>query len=152
MLDTACVFLPKTDTNTKVNPMQIQSIVPVITTHKLAETRAFYVKHLGFEVSFDHEHYVGLRAGPKGAPELGFMKAGSPHDGHFDGSGVTFSFRVPDADAVHARLAKAGVTIVESLQDHPWGARGFMTRDPNGVMLMISHPIPVAMEFQASVR
>src|SRR6185295_4562202 len=50
-----------------------RSIVPCVTTDKMRETRAFWVGKLGFELSYDHEHYLGVRGGPKGAPEIGFM-------------------------------------------------------------------------------
>jgi catechol 2,3-dioxygenase-like lactoylglutathione lyase family enzyme len=132
--------------------MKIETIVPIITTSKMRETREFYVKRLGFEVSFDHDHYLGLRAGPKGSPELGFMLPDAESGGTYEGHGTTFAFSVKDADAAHARLVAAGVPIVQPPMDRPWGARSFVARDPNGVMLYVSHPIPAAAEFQAAVR
>ncbi|MCE9595578.1 MAG: VOC family protein [Planctomycetes bacterium] len=131
--------------------MHIQTIVPIVTTDRLAETRAFYVEKLGFQVAFDHDHYLGLRAGAAGSPELGFMRPDHDAPKKFEG-GVTFGLRVDDADREHARLRALGVTIVQPPTDQPWGARSFVALDPNGVALYFSHPIPAALEFQACVR
>ena len=49
-------------------------------------------------------------------------------------------------------LVRAGVDIEEPPTDRPWGARSFVIRDPNGVVLHLSHPIPAAVEFAACVR
>ena len=132
--------------------MSIQSIVPIVTTTNLRATRAFYVEKLGFQLSFDHDHYLGLRTGPQGSPEIGFMRPDAEAPEAFNGHGITLALRVEDADREHARLMRAGVEIAEPPQDQPWGARSFVVRDPNGVMIHLSHPIPAAMEFQESIR
>src|SRR5690349_1896250 len=120
--------------------MSIQSIVPIITTEKIRETREFYVGKLGFQVSFDHDHYIGLRAGAAGSPELGFMRP-DPDSPKTFGGGTTFAIRVENADRECARLTKLGATIVQPPTDQPWGARAFVALDPNGVALYFSHPI-----------
>jgi len=132
--------------------MKIETIVPIVTTAKLRETRAFYLEKLGFELSFDHDHYLGLRAGPKGAPEIGFMRPDAEAPREFAGHGVTFAFRVADADREHARLVEAGVKVLRPPADQPWGARSFVIEDPNGVAIYLSHPIPASVEFAACVR
>lgn len=132
--------------------MQARSIVPIVTTDRMQATREFWVDLLGFEVSFDHTHYLSLRAGAKGAPEIAFMLADAEWPDVFDGRGVSLSIEVADADREHARLVARGVTMLAEPADRPWGARAFVARDPNGVVLFVSHPIPAAMEFQACVR
>lgn len=132
--------------------MQIQSITPIVTTRDLPAVRDFYVKHFGFELSFDHDHYVGLRAGARGAPELGFMLPDDMAPDVFDGRGVCFAFRVPDVDLAHAALKRSGAPILQPPTDQPWGARMLITRDPAGVTLFVSHPIPIAPELESSVR
>jgi len=86
--------------------MNVTSIVPIVTTPHLAATRAFYVDLLGCEVSYDSDHYLGIRAGGPGSPELGFMPpdAEAPHA--FAGQGVLFVLQVSDADREYGRLLK----------------------------------------------
>lgn len=132
--------------------MTITSIIPIVTTDRLRETRAFYVETLGFQLSFDHDHYLGVRAGAPGSPELGFMlpDADAPH--RFEGRGMTFALRIEDADRECARLRRLGVAILSEPADQPWGARSFVVADPNGVALVISHEIAPAAEFAAHMR
>lgn len=132
--------------------MQTKTIVPIVTTSRLRETRAFYQDQLGFELGYDHPNYLGVRAGPAGAPELGFMlpDADAPHA--FAGQGLAFVISVADADRECARLRALGVPILQEPADQPWGARSFVIADPNGVAILVSHPIPAAVEFAASVR
>jgi predicted enzyme related to lactoylglutathione lyase len=130
----------------------IQSIVPIVTTKLMRETRAFYVDLLGMQLSYEHEHYLGVRAGATGSPELGFMLPDPDAPDVFNGKGITFAFRVENADKEHARLKRAGAAILREPKDEPWGARAFIVRDPNGVTLYVSHPIPAAVEFQASAK
>ena len=132
--------------------MHSDSIVPIVTTKLLAATRAFYRDLLGLQVSYDSDHYLGVRAGPAGAPELGFMApdAMAPHE--FDGRGVCFALHVADADHEHRRLVAAGATIVQPPSDQPWGMRSFVLLDPNGIAVIVGHRIPVAVEYQANFR
>ena len=132
--------------------MNLETIVPIVTTTALRETRAFYTDLLGFQISFDHERYLGVRAGDKGAPELGFMQPDPECPDTFGGKGITLGLSVADADAECARLRGLGVAILQEPTDQPWGARSFVIADPNGVALYISHPIPAAVEFAACVR
>lgn len=132
--------------------MSISSIVPIVTTDRLRETRAFYVDVLGFQLSFDHDHYLGVRAGDPGSAELGFMlpDADAPH--RFEGRGLAYAVSVADADRECARLKALGLPILAEPADQPWGARSFVVADPNGVALVISHPIAPAAEFAAHMR
>src|SRR5262249_25641384 len=132
--------------------MRPKTIVPIVTTPRLQQTRAFYVEQLGFELSYDHSNYLGVRAGPPGAPELGFLlpDADAPHA--FSGQGLSFAISVADADRECVRLRALSVPILQEPADQPWGARSFVIADPNGVAILVSHPIPAAVEFAASVR
>ncbi|NIQ57360.1 MAG: glyoxalase, partial [Gammaproteobacteria bacterium] len=38
-----------------------------------------------------------------------------------------------DPDAVFAQAAAAGATIVREISDSPYGTRGFVARDPEGL-------------------
>ena len=78
--------------------MQTQAIVPCVTTSRMRETRAFWIDKLGFELSYDHEHYLGVRGGPKGEPELGFMLPDKEAPASFAGGGLTLCLRVENAE------------------------------------------------------
>ncbi len=132
--------------------MQLQGITPVFTTRHLAAARDFYVRHFGFELSFDHDRFVGLRAGAKGSLEIGFMAPDEMAPDTSDGRGASLVFQVADVDAAHAALKASGAPIVSPPTDQPWGARQMVTRDPIGVVLYVSHPIPIATELAAHVR
>ena len=131
--------------------MKIKAIVPVVTTPKLAETREYYTRHFGFEVAFDTDHYLGLRAGPRGSAEIGFMLPDADARA-FEGSGVTLGLEVEDVDREHARLRAAGLAIVQEPRDNPWGDRSMLVVDPNGVTVYLSHRIAVAPEFRSAVH
>jgi catechol 2,3-dioxygenase-like lactoylglutathione lyase family enzyme len=45
--------------------------------------------------------------------------------------------QVRDVDAEFARLQAAGVTVVESPVDEPWGLREARLRDPDGLLLVL---------------
>lgn len=132
--------------------MNVTSITPLVTTSQLARTRAFYVDLLGCEVSYDSDHYLGIRAGGAGSPELGFMHpdAMAPHA--FAGEGLFFVLNVPSADREYGRLFAAGAELLGPPTDQPWGMRSFALRDPNGVMVIVAHAIPAAVEHQANFR
>ena len=49
------------------------STSPMYVTDKPAETRRFWVESLGFRIAFDHAAFLGLRSGPSGCPEVGFI-------------------------------------------------------------------------------
>lgn len=132
--------------------MHVDSHVPIITTPNLAASREFYARHLGFQVTVDNEHYVGLRAGPEGSLEIGFMTQDDDAPAVFDGQGVTFAFGVADADEAHRQLLASGAPIVAAPADKRWGARTVVTRDPNGVLIFISHPSPAALDSALDVR
>lgn len=132
--------------------MPVQSLTPIVTTPHLAAARDFYVRHFGFHVTYDSDHYVGLCIGGEDSAELGFVAPDAMTPDVFDGRGAALILRVADADATHRALVAAGAPIVSPPTDQPWGARQFVTRDPAGVALFVSHPIPMSPELAAHVR
>ena len=50
--------------------------------------------------------------------------------------------QVRDVDAEFARLAAAGVTVVEAPVNEPWGLREARLRDPDGLMLVLVEVLP----------
>ncbi|HZO50761.1 MAG TPA: VOC family protein [Gaiellaceae bacterium] len=66
----------------------------------------------------------------------------SPHHPAEEPRGVAVAIEVEDADALHQRVAAAGVTPTESLGDRPWGHRSFQIRDPAGLALTFFQVLP----------
>ena len=121
------------------------AIVPLYCTSALDATKTFYQRHLGFTVAVEMPGYAELERGA-GGPRLGFM---APEEGKWEpgsGQGLVYCFPVTDADAEHARLAREGVTIVDEPEDKPWGERGFLAADPNGITLYFGQPLPAGVE------
>lgn len=50
---------------------------------------------------------------------------------------VNIAFQVNDVDAHYARLLDAGVTLVETIGDRPWGNRSFGIQSPDGLNIWI---------------
>ena len=114
------------------------AIVPLLCTDKLEQTMTFYEQHIGFRATVEMPGYVELEQGA-GGPRLGFMEPDGARWKVADPQGLVYCFRVSDADAEHARLAREGVTILEQPEDKPWGERGFLAADPNGLSLYFGH-------------
>ncbi len=116
--------------------METRTLSVAFTTDKVGESRDFYVRHFGAEVTFDCGWYVNLQfSGP--ASTLQFMAPRQPEQKPSDSAGLMVNFAVDDVDAEHARLTGEGLAVVVPLEDHPWGDRGFAVQDPNGLCLYI---------------
>lgn len=127
---------------------------PSVVTSRFYETWDFYTAHLGFRTQCEHDAYVHL-VHPDGA-QFGVLREeidGLPAElvSATDGRGIWLNLEVPDADAAHERLRAAGVDIVEEPEDKPWGSRQLLVRDPNGVLVAISHRLPARREALASL-
>lgn len=119
------------------------NLYPLIQVRDVAATTAFYTQHFGFTPVFESDWYVQLRGGDK-ANELaiiGFDHESIPLAGRHPTSGLILSFEVTDAAADAARLAAAGVTIVQALRDEVFGQRHFIAADPNGILVDVITPI-----------
>lgn len=120
-------------------PMKSKSVTPLFTSKKLDETREFYTKHLGFEITMDNEMYLGLRLG-EGGPELGFMPEGC-ESWLSSGEGIFYCFNVDDVEAEYRALVAGGAKISDPPQDMPWGERRLTLDDPNGITIYLGQRI-----------
>jgi len=116
--------------------MKAYSISAAFTTHKVEESREFYVRYFDARVAFDCGWYVVLEFGNETA-RLQFMSPQQSKQQVSDGTGLIYHFAVENVDEEYERLSGAGVRIVVPLEDHPWGDRGFAIEDPNGIGLYI---------------
>jgi uncharacterized glyoxalase superfamily protein PhnB len=132
--------------------MKTTSYYPVLMTGDVAGTAAFYVKHFRFEPLFTSNWYVHLRSSEDRRVNLGIVEGDHetiPEEGRGRTSGLLINFEVRDPDAVYERIVAAGLPILRSLRDEPFGQRHFITRDPNGVLIDVIKPIAPSEEFLA---
>jgi catechol 2,3-dioxygenase-like lactoylglutathione lyase family enzyme len=127
---------------------------PSLVTERLGETWDFYAERLGFRTVCESDDYVHLLH-PNGA-QLGLLRAeldGPPAEwvSATAGRGFWLTLEVSDADAECARLAGAGVEVVEPIEEKPWGRRQFVVRDPNGVLIAIAHRTAASTEVLAAL-
>ncbi len=119
--------------------MKTKTVTPLFTSNKIDETREFYTKHLGFEVTMDNEKYLGLRLGEDG-PELAFMPEGC-ESWLSSSEGLFYCFPVEDVDAEHKSLLSGGAKISDGPEDMPWGERRLTLDDPNGITIYLGQRI-----------
>ena len=111
--------------------MAVTRIVPDITSDDIPRSREFY-RLLGLEDRMDLGWVVVL--GPSEKPDVQLLLMGRDKSAPVQ---PDISIGVDDVDAAHERMLKAGVEIVHSLRDEPWGVRRFFVRDPNGKIVNI---------------
>lgn len=122
-----------------------RTFVPGVVTARFHETWDFYTTHFGFRTESESNCHVHL-VHPNGArmtllrEEIDGLPSALTHAP--DGRGFWLELPVDDVDAVYQRLVAAGVEISEPPQDRPWHERDCRLRDPNGVMIQLSHTIP----------
>jgi catechol 2,3-dioxygenase-like lactoylglutathione lyase family enzyme len=125
-----------TTTDTGVMPFYFGLV-----TAKFYETWDFYTEGLGFRTWEEDDHYVVL-AHSSGA-RLSILRH-ETNEQHAelvsatDGRGLWLNLEVADVDAMYEQLCAAGVPVVQPLEAGPRGARFFVVRDPNGVLLRVA--------------
>ena len=132
--------------------MKTMSYYPVLMVDEVAPIAAFYVEHFGFRPLFESDWYVHLQSTEDRRVNLGIVHGDHetiPEEGRGRTSGLLINFEVRDPDAVYERIVAAGLPILCSLRDEPFGQRHFITKDPNGVLIDVIKPIPLSPEFQA---
>lgn len=132
--------------------MKLNSFYPVIQTEQVASTAAFYTEHFGFEVVFQSDWYVNLRA-PQGSTPyelaiLNFNHETIPAPFREGTKGLILNFEVDDVDAAYERLIeRSKLSLHLELRDEEFGQRHFMTSDPNGVLIDVISIIPPSEAF-----
>lgn len=111
--------------------MAVTRIVPDITSDDIPRSKEFY-RLLGLEERMDLGWVVIL--GPADKPDVQLLLMSQDESAPIQ---PEISIGVDDVDAAHERMVTAGVEIVHSLRDEPWGVRRFFVRDPNGKIVNI---------------
>ena len=110
--------------------------------------KAFYIRHLGLEVTADVGWFVGL-VGPEQPGrtfELSLCAADHssvPPPLRSPTQGLILAFEVDDVHASCLQMKAQGVTILAEPVDERWGQRHFFAAAPDGVALDIFQTIAV---------
>ncbi len=132
--------------------MRVTSYYPVLMVGDVQASAAFYERHFEMKRLFDSDWYVHLQSIEDGRVNLAPLDGDHqtiPAEGRGRATGLLINFEVPDVDAVHERLAQAGLPILLSLRDEEFGQRHFITRDPDGVLIDVITPIEPSEAFLA---
>jgi len=94
----------------------------------------FYATVLGVKTEGDEQHAELHTQGAHLAIfSIDGMERMAPHSMQGVGSGnITLGFEVEDVDAEYERIKGMRVEFVMLPTTHPWGARSFWFRDPDG--------------------
>lgn len=133
--------------------MHTHSLYPLIQVADVEVAARFYEHHLGFTRIFSSDWYVQLRATADHPFEVALIVYDHetiPPVGRGPTKAMILSLYVDDAAAEEARLAAAGVPIVQPLRDEVFGQRHFIATDPNGLFIDIITPIEPDPEWLAA--
>ena len=133
--------------------MKFNSFYPVIMTHDVAGSKAFYTEYFSFKVTFEADWYVSLKASQEPPFELALLNADHPtvpqdFRRRLTG-GLILNFEVDDVDGEYERLSSAGLPIHLKLRTEDFGQRHFITADPNGVLIDVIKIIHPSAEYAA---
>ena len=114
----------------------VEEFVVVITTAAFDASLAFYRDVIGLEVIeewTDAGHGAVLSAGGPARVELIDL----PERDRVDTDSLFIGLKVAATDPLYGRALAGGHQIVREPADRPWGGRGFVVRDPNGVAVNV---------------
>ena len=111
--------------------MAVIRIVPDITSDDIPRSEDFYGL-LGLEERMDLGWVAIL--GPPEHPDVQLLLIARDESAPVN---PDISIGVDDVDEAHQKMIAAGVEVVHSLRDEPWGVRRFFVRDPNGKVVNI---------------
>ncbi len=121
--------------------MSIRRVVPDIKSKDFAQSRAFYVDFLGFEMAMDMGFVMTFVSPSNPTAQISVVR-----DGGGSAPLPAVSVEVADVDHVHARAVERGLRIVYPLTDEPWGVRRFFVVDPNGTILNVLSHLPARLK------
>lgn len=118
----------------------ITAFVPILRSYDEGQTRDFYLRYLGFEITFEHRFgpdmplYMGVRLG---GHELHL----SEHHGDAT-PGSALRIEMDDVGAFHRAIRTRGHPRANpGIQDQEWGWREVSITDPSGNRLIFCSPL-----------
>ncbi|MFD0854833.1 VOC family protein [Actinomadura adrarensis] len=126
--------------------MKLTGFYPVIGVSRMRESRDFYTRLFGFDVTFEADWYVSLRRDGDRPYELALLDHAHPTvpEGYRRPvQGVLLNFEVEDVDAEWERLVRReGLKAELDLRTEDFGQRHFIIADPNGVLIDVIKEVP----------
>ena len=122
----------------------IHRLMVNICSEKLEESKTFYTRLFDFTVEYDSNWFVHL-VSEKNNLELGIIDASSevvPDSLNAVASGFYITFVVESAEHIFEIAQKEKFEILEAPVDTAYGQRRVLLKDPNGVVVDVSSPIP----------
>jgi hypothetical protein len=128
-------------TNNEDMLMAVLRAIPEVRTgeDEVAATSRFYSEVVGLDVSMEVGSFILLTA--PGSPNVQVMLNGDPADQDPLPPGFTVDLGSGEAvNAAYETSVRRGLTIVEEMDDKPWGIRRFSVLDPVGTRVtMLAH-------------
>ncbi len=113
--------------------MSVQRSVPNLQSADIEAVRAFYVHDVGFDVSMDEGEFIlfSSRANPDVQVSLNETPSGPQ-------AALAVDVGTPERVAeLYEACQSRGLSIVEPLDDKPWGIRRFGVVDPSGAQVTL---------------
>ena len=104
-----------------------------------AETVAFYRDQLELPVTFASDWFVEFALTESARLSIADERRATIKSSN--GTGITLTFQVADADTIWSAFQEAGLKPTPC-RTHAWGARTFYLRDPEGTRLEIWSSLP----------
>ncbi len=118
----------------------VRAIVPVLRSFDEGQARDFYLRYLGFSVTFEHRFapdmplYMGI------ALEGAEIQLSEHHGDATPGSAVRIA--MTDVAAFHRAIRARGHPRLDpGIEDRPWGEREVAVVDPSGNRLIFCSPL-----------
>lgn len=123
--------------NAQISKVKNMKLNAGIITNKIAESKNFYSKFLGFGTTFENDFYLLMHT-PDKKFEISFLlpnhQSQQPlFQDPYSGKGIYLTIEVEDVDKLYNELKKKGADIKIDIRNEEWGDRHFAIEDPNGV-------------------
>lgn len=124
--------------------MKITRLFINICTDDLGACKAFYTELFAFELVFDSNWFVQLRARETGL-ELGLIDRQhpvTPKEARGEAGGGYLTLVVDEVESIYREALEKGQPILAPPADTAYGQRRLLLQDPAGTVLDVSAPIP----------
>lgn len=122
----------------------INRMMSNICSDKLPESRDFYVALFDFNIDYDSDWFVHLISKDKQL-ELGIIDRKNeivPKGFQDNPKGIYITFVVDNTDDLYEIVMTKKFEVIEEPHDTFYGQRRMLLKDPNGLLVDISSPIP----------
>lgn len=123
---------------------KLNRLIINICSEDLARSKAFYTSLFDLEVNFDSDWFIHLLSEDK-TLKLGIVDSKSdilPNGIEPNAKGIYITFVVDDAEAIFELAKQQSFEIQQEPEDTFYGQRRLLLKDPNGVVIDVSSPIP----------